>query len=260
MKLATLASGSSGNSTLISGGNTSLLIDAGLSGKSIVSKLEILQVNPQQLTAIIVSHEHRDHTHGVGVLARKYKLPVYVLEECVPGLNIGELPPGCCKTVQAGDTLDIGDLKVELFNTSHDSAASTGLVCYHKEVKAGFATDTGQVTPEMKRKLKACDGLVFEANHDEDMLWQGRYPYHIKKRIAAKTGHLSNTDAGMALAEIIDKNTKQLMLAHLSEENNRPELALRTVTDILQDCGVSEITPGLKIRPAPRYTPHAVEL
>jgi phosphoribosyl 1,2-cyclic phosphodiesterase len=260
MKLATLASGSSGNSTLISGGKTSLLIDAGLSGKSITSRLEILKVNPQDITGIIVSHEHRDHTHGVGVLARKYKIPVYALEECIPGLGIGELPQGCCRPVSAGESLDIGELKVELFKTSHDSVGSTGLVCHHGGVKVGFTTDTGEVTSEMKHKLQGCDGLVFEANHDEEMLWKGNYPYALKKRIAAKTGHLSNTDSGHALAEIIDKNTKRIILAHLSEENNLPDVALQTVADILVDCGVPEVAPGLKIRPAPRHTPQAVEL
>lgn len=255
MRLATLASGSSGNSTVISGGSTSLLVDAGLSGKAIEQRLESLEIEPKSLAGILLTHEHRDHTHGVGVLARRHKLPVYVLEQCLPLLDAGSLPQ--VEVLSAGEDLEIGELKLELVETFHDSAASTGLVCFHGETKVGLATDTGMVSAEMVRKLKGCSGMVFEANHDEEMLWQGRYPHYLKKRIAASTGHLSNADAGKALAEIISKNTKRLVLAHLSEENNLPDLALQTVRDILVDSGVPDIAPGLKMRAAPRHTPLA---
>lgn len=256
MKLTTLASGSSGNSTLITGGETSLLVDAGLSGKAIEQKLESLGVNPKSLAGILVTHEHRDHTQGVGVLARRHKLPVYALDDCLPLLGVGKLPE--VVVLKSGSAFELGDLKVELFDTSHDSAASTGLVCYHGESKVGLATDTGQVSEVMVRKLSGCSGLVFEANHDEEMLWNGSYPYYLKRRITATTGHLSNKDAGKALAEIIDSRTKRLVLAHLSEENNDPGLALQTVANILVEIGVPEVAPGLKMRAAPRHTPLAV--
>ncbi|HEX3016036.1 MAG TPA: MBL fold metallo-hydrolase [Desulfobacteria bacterium] len=260
MKLATLASGSSGNATVIKGGKTTLLVDAGLSGKGIESRLEAIGVNPRELSGIFVTHEHIDHIKGVGVLARKHRLPVYALEPCISAMEVGKLPSGCCQPLSAGQCLEIGDLKLELVETFHDSVASTGLVCYHDETKVGVATDTGQVSPQMVRKLKGCDALVFEANHDETMLWKGRYPYHLKRRIAAPTGHLSNTDAGAALVEIIDENTKRLILAHLSEENNLPELALNSVAQILTDAGVPEVATALKIRTAPRHDPLMVSV
>jgi len=256
MKIATLASGSSGNSTLITGGETSLLVDAGLSGKGIEQRLAEIGVEPKALSGILVTHEHRDHTQGVGVLARRHKLPVYVLEDCLPVLEVGILPK--VEELEIGAKFELGDLKLELFQTFHDSAASTGLVCSQGDTKVGFATDTGQVSGEMVRKLKGCSGVVFEANHDEDMLWKGSYPYYLKRRIAASTGHLSNKDAGEALAEIIDSRTKRLVLAHLSEENNEPGLAIKTVADILVELGVPEVAPGLKMRAAPRHTPLAL--
>ncbi|MDA8441247.1 MAG: MBL fold metallo-hydrolase [Peptococcaceae bacterium] len=259
MKLATLASGSSGNSSVVTGGQTSLLIDAGLSGKGISTRLESLGVDVKKLAGILVTHEHQDHIQGVGVLARRHKLPVYALEPCFAAMEVGVLPDGCCHVLEQGEALEIGELKVELFNTSHDSMASTGFVCFHAESKIGYATDTGEVSPIMIRKLRGSNAMIFESNHDEEMLWRGRYPYHLKQRIAASTGHLSNTDAGKALAEIIDHKTKRIILAHLSEENNLPDIALHTVGNILHEAGVPALAPELKIRTAPRHMPLGVE-
>ena len=255
MKLATLASGSSGNASLVKSGNTTLLIDAGLSGKRIEERLRQLGEEAEKLSGILVTHEHSDHTNGVGVLARRHKIPVYVLEDSLPLLKVGDLPPGCCRMVDRNANLEIGDLKLELFDTSHDSAASTGFVCFAGTKKVGFATDTGEVTSSMIHKLKGSDALIFEANHDEDMLWQGSYPYYLKKRVASSTGHLSNHDSGQALAKIIEKNTKRVILAHLSEENNLPQLALNTVGQILTQAGVPEVALELRIRTAPRHSP-----
>lgn len=256
MKLATLASGSSGNATLIAGGGTTVLVDAGLSGKDIEQKMESIGISPKSLAGIVVTHEHRDHTNGVGVLARRYKLPVYVLEDCLPKLEIGLLPEAVA--LKPGAVFEVGELKLELLETSHDSVDSAGVVCYHGKTKVGVATDTGVVTKSMLKKLQGCSGLVFESNHDEEMLWKGSYPHYLKRRIAASTGHLSNTDAARALTELIDNKTKRLLLAHLSEENNNPTIALETVASILIGNGVPEKAPGLKMRVAPRYEPLAV--
>lgn len=258
MKMATLASGSSGNSSLIKGGRSALLIDAGLSGKGICTRLDSLGINPADLNGILVTHEHKDHVQSVGILARKYKIPVYVLEPCLNAMDIGPLPENCCQVLEQGAAFEAGELKIELFPTSHDSAASTGLICHHGETKVGFATDTGVVSPAMVRKLRGSAALIFEANHDEEMLWHGRYPHYLKKRIAAPTGHLSNVDAGKALTEIIDDKTKRVILAHLSEENNLPDLALSTVGRILLEEAVPDRAPELKVRTAPRYEPLAV--
>lgn len=253
MRACTLASGSSGNTTYIEGGEASVLVDAGLSGKAITTQLESLNINPSSLQGVLVTHEHSDHIKGVGVLARKYGLQVYATEKTWDEINpvIGKVPPYNQCVLEQGRALEIGDLKIEHFKSSHDAVDSVGFCFYSDDTKVGVSTDTGVLTNNARKSLMESDLLVFEANHDLHMLRNGRYPGALKKRISSDKGHLSNTAAGHCLSSLIGGKTKGIILAHLSRENNLPELAYSTVAAILEEAGLS-LDGELALEVAPR--------
>lgn len=241
MRACTLVSGSSGNATYIEGEEASVLIDAGLSGKAVTSHLESLKINPLSLQGILVTHEHSDHIKGVGILARKYGLQVYATEKTWDEINpvIGKVPPYNQCVLEEGRVLEIGDLKIEHFRSSHDAVDSVGYCLYSDDIKIGISTDTGYLTNNARKCLVDSDLLIFEANHDVHMLRNGSYPWTLKKRISSDKGHLSNTAAGHCLASLTGGKTKGIILAHLSRENNLPELAYSTVAAILEEAGLS---------------------
>lgn len=256
MKVCTLASGSSGNAVYIAADDTKLLIDAGLSGRAVVSRLEAIGVTGEDLDAILVTHEHVDHIKGVGVLSRRFDLPVYATEatwEAMSG-GIGKLREENRRYLKAGAGLDIGSQKVEVFSTSHDAADSVGFTFSGRRHKVGLATDTGCLNNHIRERLADSDLLVFEANHDLQMLKNGSYPWPLKQRILSDRGHLSNAAAGHCLAALVSGQTKAVVLAHLSRENNCPDLAFSTVASILAEHGLS---PGddLTLEIAPRENP-----
>jgi phosphoribosyl 1,2-cyclic phosphodiesterase len=241
MRACTLASGSSGNATYIEGDEASVLVDAGLSGKAITCQLESQNINPLSLQGILVTHEHTDHIKGVGILARKYGLQVYATEKTWDEISpvIGKVPPYNQCILEQGRALEIGDLKIEHFKSSHDAVDSVGF-CFHSgDTKVGVSTDTGFLTNNARKCLVDSDLLIFEANHDVHMLRNGSYPWALKKRISSDKGHLSNTAAGHCLASLTCGKTKGIILAHLSRENNLPELAYSTVAAILKEAGLS---------------------
>lgn len=260
MHFATLCSGSSGNSIVVGEGKRSFLIDCGVSGKALLQNLKMVGIGPDQIEGIIVTHEHIDHIKGVGIAARKLKVPIYttpgIWEEIEQGAGV--LAPAQRKEI--GRSFECAGLQVDLFATSHDSRESYGLkiagTAGHRPLTVGVATDTGIVTEEMNLYLKGCDGLVVEANHDHDALWQGSYPWPLKKRIAGIYGHLENKQLAEGLLEWLQSNTQQVVLAHLSAENNTPELALNSVAKILRDQGITKKYPQVHYRVAPRYQPH----
>lgn len=261
MHFATLASGSSGNAILVGEGTRHVLVDCGISAKRLVHNLSLLNIDPGHIEGIIVTHEHIDHIRGVGVLARKLKIPVYATKpiweemEC----KIGELTPAQKVVIQ--DSLQCSGFDIKLFATSHDSRDSYGLkiqqqTCRRQPLTVGIATDSGMITEEMHQALSGCDGLVVEANHDYDKLWNGRYPWHLKKRVNGNYGHLENRQVAEGLLQWIHENTQRVVLAHLSEENNTPEMAMSTVAGILRNSSIPKINPDLRLRVAPRHTPH----
>ncbi len=256
MRVCTLASGSSGNSVYVEGGGTSVLIDAGLSGKAITGALDTIGVNASELDAILVTHEHTDHIKGVGVMARKFDLNVFATEntweEIMPA--IGKVSECNRMTLEAGRALEIGGLQIEHFATSHDAVDSVGYCLYSEGVKIGVATDTGCLTNTARSCLEEADLLVFEANHDLHMLKAGSYPWYLKQRILGNRGHLSNIAAGNCLSSLVGGNTKAVILAHLSKENNLPELAYSTVAEVLAQSG---LVPGrdFALEVAPRCHP-----
>lgn len=262
MHFASLVSGSSGNATVVGHKNRNFLIDCGVSLKSLLHNLELLNIPSSEIEGIIVTHEHTDHIKGIGPAARKLKIPIYatagIWEEMIPSL--GKIDEQ--QKIVIKDHFSCAGLEVQVFPTSHDSRESYGFriqspATGSSPAKAlGVATDTGIVTEEMNHYLKGCDGLVVEANHDGERLWNGRYPWHLKKRISGNRGHLENKQLAEGLMEWIQGNTERIVLAHLSEENNTPELALTTILKILKQSRVAKENPELRLRVAPRYTPH----
>lgn len=239
MRFSILASGSTGNSILVETDQTKILIDAGLSGKQIEAQLKEVKVDPKSLDAILVTHEHADHIKGVGVLARRYHLPVYTHEKTWGALDrlIGEVPEDQKCLFDEGEVKHFADLSVESFGISHDAAFPMGFCFYQGDQKLSLATDLGYVSQRIKEKIQDSAAYIFESNHDVEMLRMGHYPWNIKRRILSDVGHLSNEDAGDALADILQGNGEKVYLSHLSQDNNMTELARLTVKNILEENG-----------------------
>lgn len=241
MRFCSLASSSSGNALFIEEGSTKVLIDAGLSGKKIEEKLSAIAVEPVDLSAIIVTHEHVDHIKGVGVLSRRHKIPVYATEKTWESLEpqIGNISEENKCIIEMNKALDFDELKIEGFSTSHDAVDPIGINFYNKYSKGAIATDTGKLTSQILDNLLEADLLFCEANHDERMVVTGSYPWPLKRRVLGEKGHLSNKDLAKGLLKVLSGGNTQLILGHLSEENNRPDLALETVSTILEKNGFS---------------------
>ncbi|QNO15042.1 MBL fold metallo-hydrolase [Alkalicella caledoniensis] len=235
MKLFSVASGSSGNCIYYSDGETDILVDAGLSGKKIQLGLDQFGVDPKGLKGILVTHEHNDHIIGVGIMARRFKLPIYLTERTYLACkdSLGKIDNNLINHFDVGEKFDIGNMKVEAFSTYHDAVDPVGFTITSKEQKLGFLTDTGIVDQRVMETIYNSDILLIESNHDEKMVETGPYPWGLKKRILGEKGHLSNTVAGEVLVEVLKGKTKKVLLAHLSEENNFPQLAKITVETIL---------------------------
>jgi phosphoribosyl 1,2-cyclic phosphodiesterase len=256
MHFATLASGSSGNALLVGDGERNFLVDCGITAKRLLTNLQMLNICSTKIEGIIVTHEHSDHLSGVGVLARKLKIPICATAPLWQVIQdrLGKLDES--QKVVIDDLTTLAGLDIRLFPTSHDCKASYGIKVSSKKHTLGIATDSGIITEEMHKNLQGCDAYILEANHDLQRLWQGRYPWYLKKRIASDVGHLSNVQLAEALREWLAENTQRVVLAHLSEENNTPELALSTVVGILKDSKARKRCPQLKLRVAPRHVPH----
>lgn len=228
-----LASGSKGNAVYVANEETSLLLDSGLSGVEIERRLSAINVNPSDLDAIVVSHEHADHVRGVGVLSRRYDLPVYISRKTCRAAT-SQL--GNIKTFQhfeCGTGFSINSLHVHPFSISHDADDPAGFTFQSNGAKAGIATDLGIATNMVKEHLRDCGILILEANHDPEMLMTGTYPWPVKQRIKGRSGHLSNEDSRNLLSALFHQNLSHVVLAHLSEENNTPEKAMATVGQAL---------------------------
>ena len=236
LAICILASGSRGNAVYISGGSTSILIDAGLSGIEIERRLKSKELCPEDLDAIIVSHEHTDHIQGVGVLSRRFNLPVYISSKTEKAAvsQLGNVR--VIKNFKCGSTFMIKDLSIHPFSISHDAEDPSGFTVNQNGTKIGLATDLGIATSMVKEHLKGCSLLILEANHDEDMLLNGPYPWPVKQRIKSRTGHLSNEASKNLLKEVQHNRLKYVILAHLSKTNNTPQKALSEVGRAITDC------------------------
>lgn len=236
MQLHALASGSTGNCLFVKMGDAKLLVDVGISTRRITSSLAQLAADVKSIDAVFITHEHRDHIKGLTTLVNKYKIPVYATYDTWKEIKKrNKLPPECCNILPK--TLFIKDVQVESFAIPHDAADPVGYNFYHRGTKCSVVTDLGFVTDNVKNAIANADYMVFEANHDVDMLRSGSYPWYLKQRILSNKGHLSNVDAGWTLARMPKKDKLKVLLAHISQENNCPELAKETVSNILRTAG-----------------------
>lgn len=244
LQFSILASGSSGNCTYLESSTTRLMIDAGLSGK----KIEVLlgQIGRQacDLDGILVTHEHKDHVHGVGVLSRKYKLPVYANRRTWSVMEklIGIIDEDLKRYIEPNTLTTIGDIDIETFEVSHDAIQPQFYAFQKANKQFVMLTDTGYVSDRLRSQLKNASAYLIESNHEIEMLRYGKYPWSLKRRILSDKGHLSNEDGALAMTDLIGKDTKSIYLGHLSQDNNTKEIAMSSFSDTLRyhDFAVNE--------------------
>lgn len=234
MRFSVLGSGSRGNCIFVESGTTAVLIDAGFSGREIVSRLSAIGRDADTLDAVFVTHEHHDHICGVGVMSRRCSIPVYANEGTFKGAEkrFKKLFKTCEFTT--GDTVQFKDLCIRSFGVSHDTNDPVGFVISDGSSSIGCCTDTGIASRLIGQRLSGCDGLVLEFNHDPQMLKDGPYPPALKQRVKSSHGHLSNEDAAQLLQQLLHDKLKHVVLAHLSETNNLPEIAYRKAAAVLE--------------------------
>ena len=243
-----LYSSSSGNTFHIETPNSNILIDAGVSYKAINDGLASINKNISDISAVIVTHEHSDHIKGLGIFARKYRLPIYANEKTWEAMDgkLGKLSLDQKFTFDMETVQCFNGIDVESFAVSHDAADPMFYTFHHNGKKVSLVTDLGYVSERIKKTVEASDALIFEANHDISMLQMGRYPWSVKRRILGDYGHVSNEDAAIALEDIISDTTKRIYLAHLSKDNNMKDLARMAVEQHLTEKDFP-INHGLKI-------------
>ncbi|WP_339136794.1 MAG: MBL fold metallo-hydrolase [Candidatus Electrothrix sp. GW3-4] len=229
MKFSVLGSGSKGNCTLIESGSTAILIDAGFSGKELSRRLALIDRSPEDLDAILITHEHGDHTSGVGVMSRRCNLPVFANHGThqASEARVKQLHQRC--EFATGTGFDLDDLHIHPFCISHDTVDPVGFLVSDGVNSVAYCTDTGKITTLIRQRLRHCQALILEANYDPEMLLTGPYPMPIKQRVRSNQGHLANQDAAAFLAELCTTEVRHVVLAHLSETNNRPKLVAAQV-------------------------------
>lgn len=241
LQFCSLNSGSNGNSTYIAAGDTRLLIDAGLSGKQISDALNSVDILPETISGILVTHEHSDHIRGIGVLSRKYRIPVYANEATWERMHrsVGEIPVFQRRVFTTGESFLVGNLDIVPIAIPHDTADPVAFRVYAGGRSVAVATDMGYMPKSVLKMLAGADLVLLEANHDEDLLLNNpRYPESLKRRILSNKGHLSNLTSAQMLYRLYESGVRQALLGHLSEDNNTPELAMRTATEALELQGV----------------------
>ena len=255
IKVVTLSSSSKGNSVLIVGDKTNMLIDAGINLKTLIDKLNLLNIDPCSINAILSTHEHSDHTKSVGSFMRKFPALLYCHSDGLLAMKekIGNVSQNRIITF-FDQEFQIGEFTIKAVKLSHDAASCVGYIISNGENKVAYATDMGVASEEIVNELKNCKLVILESNHDEKMLIANpNYSPHLKSRILSRHGHLSNMASAKVVCSLVGTKVKQVVLAHLSPENNTPELCYNTVCDYLTAMGV---TPGvhIKIDVAPQQT------
>lgn len=240
MKFSVLASGSTGNAVYVESGDQAFIVDAGLTGKKMEQLFAKIDRDIKKLSGIFVTHEHSDHIKGVGVLARKYNVPVFANEKTWQAMtpSVGNIPLDQrfqfnMETVQA-----FGTLEIESFGVSHDAADPMFYTFHENGRKLAVITDTGYVSDRMKGIIRGADAFVFESNHDVNMLQMGSYPWSTKRRILSDVGHVSNEDAAIAMSDVVFEKDTHIYLSHLSKDNNMKDLARLSVAQTLQSVGI----------------------
>ncbi|MBR3719458.1 MAG: MBL fold metallo-hydrolase [Firmicutes bacterium] len=263
LAICSLASGSSGNCYVVRGGDTFVLVDAGISGRQIKDRLKAIGLDPERLSAILLTHSHSDHVKGLAAILKSTDALVYA-NEATAADACPELPAERLQLFSTGKGFPVGSLQVQSFPVSHDTADPVGFSFLRENKQVSIVTDTGVVTQPVYDQIRGADILVLESNHDENILRMGRYPWFLKQRILGEQGHLSNEAAAKALASALAEEDalhgsikpRTVLLAHLSRENNFPEMALATVNNILEERGL--LRAGLSISALPRTEQSAV--
>ena len=233
MKFAALSSGSCGNCFYINNGNSSILVDAGISCKQILSCLADLNQDASKIRGIFVSHEHIDHIRGIDVLARKFNIPIYATKgTCKNGFLCSQ--DDLINEIKPEETIKLGGMEVSAFSKSHDASEPVSFQIKNGKI-ISIITDIGYACKNVCESVQDSDFLILESNHDIEMLENGSYPYFLKKRILSNLGHLSNLHSGLCVLEHGKRKLKNLMLAHLSENNNNPKLALSCFRNLLKE-------------------------
>lgn len=262
VKICTLFSGSSGNAAFVSTednekhrmalvGNdsfkmrtrTNLLIDCGMSGKQTEIAMNSIGETLKDIHGLLITHEHSDHMKGIGVLTRRYNIPVYLnlpTWERIKSMSVGKIPEGLINIIYPGKDFGIGDLQVTSFPTPHDAAESSGYKIKHKDRTISVFTDIGEINDNLLRCVEGSDAVLIESNHDEKMLWEGKYPYMLKKRIAGEKGHLSNIECARGVVHLLERGTTRFILSHLSKDNNLPSTAQKETVNALDKVNAVE--------------------
>lgn len=240
IRVCSLFSGSSGNCTYIETDGTGILLDCGVSMKRIVAELERIGRDSQNVKALFITHEHSDHIQSAGPIARSFKIPVYATQGTWRAMQngIGKIDKDLIRVVDEGTSEIVGDLEITPFKIYHDAAQPVAYTFQNSGKKLTVATDIGKMDDKIFFSLSGSDAILLEANHDIKMLENGSYPYSLKQRIKGKFGHLSNDDAAITCARLAALGTRTFLLGHLSEENNRPDIALKAVqSSVTKHCG-----------------------
>lgn len=248
-KFCSLYSGSSGNSLFIESDNVKLLIDSGVSAKKVEEGLNSINVDINDIDAILVTHEHSDHIQSLGTISKKFNIPVYANRETWDAMpnQRNKIDSNNIKYYNANEDFEIGNLKIYPFSIPHDAVNPCGFNFFYDNKKLSIATDLGHITNKIIDSLEGSSFLMLEANYDPDVLKCSRYPYLLKERIAGPNGHLSNNLAGKTIAHLVNCGLNNAVLGHLSKENNFPELALHTVYEELAINNLSADSVGLTV-------------
>ncbi len=232
VKFVSLVSGSSGNATFLSDNKTKILVDCGMSGKALEKSLSDIGERASEISALLITHEHIDHVKGAGIISRRYNIPIYTTTGTHNAMDIGKVADENIRIVS--DDFEIGSIGVKAFSIPHDAAEPVGYSFFTGGEKVSVATDIGHMTDELMKSLRGSNRILLESNHDVEMLRLGSYPYSLKQRILGANGHLSNDTAAEVAAVLANNGTHSIMLGHLSEENNYPQIAYNTVLNRLR--------------------------
>ena len=243
LRFISFGSGSSGNCYYLYTETDSLMIDVGVGIRTLKKQFHNYGLRMQNIGHVLITHDHADHVKSVGSISRDYGLEVYTTDKVHVGIERNycvrcKISPDLVKIVEKEKTFTLGEFIITPFGVPHDSADNVGYRIVCGKITFCLMTDIGHVTDEMKSYISDADYLVIEANHDEEMLLQGPYPQYLKQRISGEKGHLSNRNCGIALAENVSEKLRHVWLCHLSEENNHPELARKTVEQVLRNYGI----------------------
>lgn len=256
LKFCSIFSGSSGNCLFINSGHTKILVDAGVSCKKVSEGLDSIGESIENIKAILVTHEHSDHIQGIGTISKKFNIPVYANKETWNAMEKtrSKINSDNIKFFENDKDFNLNDLSIHPFSTPHDAANSCGFNIHNGNKRLSIATDLGYMDDKLISELYSSSFVFLEANYDPEILKVSKYPYHLKQRISGPNGHLSNTTAGKTINNLLlKKDLKEVMLGHLSKENNFPELAYQTVTNELIENNAD--LNNISISVANRYSP-----